>query len=174
MHDIMMEQRLHIERNTESWIIRDAEISKDLQETLIGAHLNIYDYFGIFPVLVFHIDERPAIGKVFNDVYLLKPEDVPDNTACFLANGTFLRNCLQKELMDDKDKIGVPIHTLDGIQLIFTADDSHQKLAEIQRSHYGLLIVGVYGEPTPIHYHRGFHADDLRDTTATAHENTEN
>lgn len=151
---ITMDCIIHEHRNTESWVIKENSAQADLEKMLIGAHLNIHDYFGRYPILAFNIDHKPQKGKVFQDVYILEPQDVPEENACFLANGLFLRHCLPKEVQEDGTENMHPIHTLDGIQLVLSSPDSIQQLAGMQKTK-DCLIIGVYGEPNPIHFSRG-------------------
>ncbi len=154
MDKITMDQIVHEHRNTESWIVKEAVIQEDLERMLIGVHLNIHDYFGRFPFLVFSIAHKPQKGQVFKDVYLIDPKDVPEKNPCFLANGVFLRECLPKEVKDPETEGMHPIHTLDGILLTLSDPDSHEKIAGIQKENH-CFIIGVYGDPNPIHFSRG-------------------
>ena len=150
---IAMECIIHEHRNTESWVIKE-DVATDTENMLIGAHLNIQDYFGgNRPILIFPIDHKPQNGQVFKDVYLLESKDVPAENRCFLANGDFLRNCLPKEVPETETENMRAIHSLDGLLLIFSDPDSHEHLEDLQKNS-DCLIVGVYGS-SPIHFSRG-------------------
>ncbi len=166
---ITMDCIVHEHRNTESWIIKTEDgQSPELEEMLVGVHLNICDYFGQYPILVFNIQHRPRRGEVFKDVYLLGVQDVPEENMFFLANGHFLRQCLEKEVKDPKSEDVYPMHTLDGIQLLFESLDSCEQLSGIQKSK-NCFIVGIYGVPNPIHFSRGF-GDDIQNETDETHQ----
>ena len=164
---IVMDCILHEHRNTESWVIKTAGVASEaLEEMLVGVHLNICDYFGQYPLLVFNIEHRPQRGKVFQNVYLLDVQDVPEENVSFLANGHFLRQCLEKGVKDPKSEEIYPMHTLDGIQLLFESPESYALLAGIQKSH-NCFLIGVYGTPNPIHFSRGFGDDSENETDET-------
>ena len=53
LHDTTMQQIIHERRETESWIISEKEPPKLIVQALIGAHLNVLDYYGKHPFIVF-------------------------------------------------------------------------------------------------------------------------
>lgn len=141
-------------RNTDICVISEGEMPIEQANPLIGAYINAYDYYGKRPFLVFRLQTPMKIGKVFQNVYLLNPNQIPEHNTCFLANGNFLRNCLPKEVKDPETGEEHPIHLLDGIRLIFDTPDGRERLADIQKNK-NCFFIGVYGADT-IHLSRGF------------------
>ena len=149
-----MQQIIHERRETESWIISETDPPKEVTQTLIGAHLNVQDYYGKMPIIIFSIKRKPTKGQVFRDVFLLDPKAIPEEDhPCILVNGAFLRNCLPHEVQDECTGEMVRIHSLDGLRLIFDAENYTEQIAGLQKRN-NLFIIGVYGN-NPIHFSRG-------------------
>jgi len=150
---ISMDRIIHEHRNTESWIIKETNTTPaDIENRLVGAHLNVHDYFGVFPYLIFPIEFKPMKGKIFTDVYWINAEETPLENRCFLANGHFLRNCLPIEVKTE-EKSKQRVHSLDGLQLIFSSPDAHDQLFDIEKN-YNCFIIGVRGN-SDTHFDRG-------------------
>ena len=154
LKDVILRQVVHEERETESWIISENDVANETAKTLIGAHLNIHDFYGDFPILIFSIAEKPRKGQVFRNVFLVDAEAIPKQSACFLANGIFLRECLPHQMHDEGTGETLPLHTLDGIRLIFDSPDYREQIDRLQKKK-SCFVVGVYGD-NPVHFSRGF------------------
>ena len=105
-------------------------------DALIGAYLNIFDYFGERPILVMRLDAQPKIGKVFKDIFLLNSENLPRNIRSVVVNRETLRLCADDETLTVSDKI----------QFILSPEGK-ASLAQC-------IIVGIYGNDS-IHFSRG-------------------
>ena len=105
-------------------------------DALIGAYLNTFDYFGEKPILVMRLDAQPKIGKVFKDIFLLNPENLPRNIRSVVVNRETLRLCADDETLTVSDKI----------QFILSPEGK----ASLEQC----IIVGIYGNDS-IHFSRG-------------------
>ena len=153
LKDTTMQQIIHERRETESWIISESEPPTNVTQTLIGAHLNVHDYYGKYPIIIFATTSKPAKGQIFRDVFLLPPKAIPEENPCILVNGVFLRQCLPHEVQDELSGEMVKIHTLDGLRLIFDAENYTEQIALLQEQN-NLFIIGVC-DNNPIHFSRG-------------------
>ena len=152
---------IHEHRNTESWLFAEG-LDQFSEQKLVGAHLNIHDYYGARPILVFSIKQR-GDAQVFRDVYVLSPGEVPEEFDYFVANGLFVRQCLPNQIKDPDDNIMHDIHLLDGIQLLFEPENMHTELARIA-SENDCMFIGVYGV-NPLHRSRGYRDDFWQEET---------
>ena len=160
LKDAILYQTVHEKRETESWVISEKDLPIDRKRTLIGAHINIHDFYGNFPILVFNIAEKPKKGEVFRNVFLIDTETIPEKNDCFLANGIFLRECLPHEMHDEESGETFVLHTLDGIRLIFESADYREQISRLQKNK-NCFVIGVHGADL-VHFSRGF-SDDLRE-----------
>lgn len=140
-------------RITDFSIISEGEIPIETAKILIGAYINAYDYYGKRPFLIFSIPKPLKVGKVFQDVYLLKPKQIPEHNTHFLVNGEFLRNCLPKEIRDEETGDMLKLHTHDAIELLLNEPTSREELTHLQIN-TGCFFIGVCGN-NPIHFTRG-------------------
>ena len=153
LSEMILQQIIHQRRETESLIIYETEPPKVIKQALIGAHLNVHDYYGKRPFIIFSIPIQPKNGQIFKEVFLLDPKIIPEESPCILMNGVFLRECLPYEIKDElSDKI-VRIHSLDGLRLIFDDEDYIEQITRLQKEK-NVFIIGVYGN-NPIHLTRG-------------------
>ena len=152
LNDTTMQQIIHEKRETESWIISETPPPKETVQALIGAHLNVLDYYGNHPFIIFSIKEKPKKGQVFRDVFLLSPKAIPEEHPCILVNGKFLRDCLPHEIKDASGET-LRTHSLDGLRLIFDDENYTEKIATLEKRN-NLFVVGVYGN-NKIHFSRG-------------------
>ena len=106
------------------------------EDALIGAYLNIFDYFGEKPILVMQLDAQPKIGKVFKDIFLLNSENLPRNIRSVVVNRETLKLCADDETLTVSDKI----------QFILSPEG--------KESLEQCIIVGIYGNDS-IHFSRG-------------------
>lgn len=106
------------------------------EDALIGAYLNILDYFGEKPILVMRLDAQPKIGKVFKDIFLLNPENLPRNIRSVVVNRETLKLCADDETLTVSDKI----------QFILSPEGK----ASLEQC----IVVGIYGNDS-IHFSRG-------------------
>lgn len=106
------------------------------EDALIGAYLNIFDYFGEKPILVMQLDAQPKIGKVFKDIFLLSPENLPRHIRSIVVNRETLKLCTDDETLTVSDKI----------QFILSPEGK----ASLEQC----IIVGIYGNDS-IHFSRG-------------------
>ena len=134
-------------RNTDFCVISQ-EQTDDVQ-SLIGAYLNVLDYYGDRPFLVFLLDKPRNTGKVFKDVYLLNAQQVPLGNDTLLVNGRFLRTCLSTTLEINKKTI--PIHTYEALLNLLDSELARQELHELQTEK--CMLIGVY--PNKHHWTRG-------------------
>lgn len=153
LHDTTMQQIIHERRETESWIISESEPPKQIVQALIGAHLNVLDYYGKNPFIIFAINQKPTKGEILRDVFLLSPRAIPEEHPCILVNGIFLRDCLPYEIQDELTGEQVRVHSLDGLRLIFDAENYTEQIANLEKRN-NLFVIGVYGN-NQIHYTRG-------------------
>ena len=149
---VTMRRFLDVSREIESWIIAEVEPDVATVQTLIGAHINVYDYYSGIPILAFILPKTLYLGKIFKDVYLLSVDQIPEQNMSFLANGRFLRECL-KTSMKDAEGNKVKLHTLDAIEMLFNSEDSREQIKDIQQN-TNTLIFGVY-RTDDIHSTRG-------------------
>lgn len=149
---INMRRFFHECRQLESWIISEGDPNEKVLKALLGVHVNVYDYYNRASVLVFLLPHAPKYGKIFKDVYLLTPNQIPEENTVFLVNGLFLRECLQTSVEDVKGN-KIKLHTFDALELLLNSEDSREQMADIQQDKR-MFIVGVHGEED-IHLSRG-------------------
>ncbi len=106
------------------------------EDALIGAYLNVFDYFGGKPILVMRLDAQPKIGKIFKDIFLLSPEGLPRNIRSVIVNRETLKLCAYDETLTVSDKI----------QFILSPEG--------KESLKQCIIAGIYGNDS-IHFSRG-------------------
>ena len=115
------------------------------EDALIGAYLNIFDYFGEKPILVMRLDAQPKIGKVFKDIFLLNPENLPRSIRSVVVNRETLKLCADDDILTVSDKI----------QFILSPEG--------KESLEQCIIVGIYGNDS-IHLSRGMSQERGPDT----------
>ncbi len=108
---------------------------------IIGAYLNVYDYFPRKPILMTALDVQPKNGKIFKDVFLLTPDTLPQRTKIVIANRRCLMSVTEKHMVTISDRI----------QFLL----SPQGQATLEKC----IIAGVYKDNT-IHYFRGFDTEE--------------
>lgn len=106
------------------------------EDALIGTYLNTFDYFGENPILVMQLDAQPKIGKIFKDIFLLSPENLPSNIKSVVVNRQTLQLCVHDETLTVSDKIR-----------FILSPEGGEYLEQC-------IIVGIYGNDS-IHFSRG-------------------
>ena len=134
-------------RNTDFCVISDGKVDDD--GSLMGAYLNVLDYYGDRPFLVFLLDKPRSEGKVFEGVFLLNAQQVPLGNNMLLANGWFLRSCLPKSIEVNSEKMS--IHTYEALNALLDSDSVRNDLEELQADK--CMLIGVY--PSKQHFSRG-------------------
>ena len=157
---LQVEQSIEPYRKVESWLFGTAAepMPVELRSTLLGVHMTAQDYFASHPFLILPLTKKLSYGEIYQDVFLLEPgESVPSPREIhhFLANGTFMRECLKQcitiPVVDGDDEV-VRIHSLDAIEVLFGSDFQSELARQV--SERGLMCIGVVGTD-PIHATRG-------------------
>ena len=140
------------------WEVFDITIPEYYKNMLLGATINIEDYLNPkYPLLVFPVANEPKSRKVFDNLYFVTSNEIPENLNLFIMNDAFVQTCLPKNQPP-------PYLTLpERINMMFRDTEGfHGTIVEMEKVH-SLKLVGVYGG-SPIHYTRG--------VSEEGHENT--
>ena len=130
-------------RSMNSWFVYMNSNYEQFMELLIQAHLDIQDIF-ISPTacfLLFPIDYEPMYGKVYKDMFLIHPSEMPENLSpVFCTNDRLLNTCFPKE--SDMKEMGVKCKNINRINYISVLDDKNFIMNAFINENYHL--VGVY------------------------------
>ena len=130
-------------RNMNSWFVYMNKEYERFMELLIQAHLDIQDIF-ISPTacfLLFPIDYQPKFGKVYKDMFLIHPSEMPDDVPpVFCANDRLLDTCFPKE--EDMKDLKVKRKNINRINYLTVLDDKNFMMNSFKHENYHL--VGVY------------------------------
>lgn len=137
---VTIQQFVNETREIESWMISKTEaenlVSEAQRNVLIGAHINVQDYFDARPFFIIPMPSRRKRGKIFSDVFLLDAAHLPEDTPYFLVNDVFLRECLPKTKAEHS------LHIIDAFSVLF--EKGAENLLKLQNE--GCMFIGVCGE----------------------------
>ena len=142
------------------WIIHEESDNEESIELLTGVYTNISDYMGKRPYLVFDIDKPRPLGEIFENVFMLYPNQIDMDTSIFLVNELFMEKCLPRERLikteseNSDEKKSIPFwNVLDAFTYLFDPKYIVENLQKLYDNEV-CLFIGVYGD-SPIHSNRG-------------------
>ena len=147
-------------RNADYWIIHEESGNAEKVELLTGVYINIADYMGNRPCLVFDLDKPRPFGEIFENVFMLQPDQIDVDTNMFVVNALFMKRCLPRERPikteseNSDEKKSIPFwNVLDAFRHLFNQKYIVENLQKLYDDEV-CLFIGVYGD-SPIHSNRG-------------------
>lgn len=101
MSNCMVEMRGEKRLGTETWFVaKDYNAISSWRSVVYTIHTALTYYFrSRIAILLFPIFEMPESGKIFNNIYLIPPKELPDSIdVAFMVNQAFIEDFFDSEL----------------------------------------------------------------------------
>lgn len=143
MDNLLIEIVYDEDRDINTWIIYTNKEMVIFRDLLIKTHLNIHDIF-LSPrtcFLIFLIDYEPKYGKIYKDIFLIHPSDMPEiSMPVFCVNDRLLNTCFPDK--SDMEEHGIKCKNINRINYLTVLDEEVFIMDSFKNENYHL--VGVY------------------------------